>query len=620
MKFVLETVIIFTEKEIKMSIKGKIGLFTDTQPLDLMLKNILKSESLEIQAFNSSKVTEPSALANMDIDILFLKTSLKNINGLEFCAGLREIESLVNLKVIFLSTDRDIAAKAITYRADYFLSIPFQPHHVLETLSKAAKRNPRVLYVDDSQIFHQKNVPELEKTGYDVFQAFDGQEAWELLQETDVDLVVTDVEMPRMTGFELCATIKGSESHQDLPVIITTTLDNEESVQKGFDSGVNEYLTKPFLISELISRIEKHTNTASSFRSDKILVIDDSEIIRKSVDQALRSSGFIPDMARNGRVALSKLRNQVYHLIITDYEMSPIDGYQLTLQIRSDPKLQDIPIIMMSSHVMRSDEVRVRSAGIQAYIGKPFKADRLLVEVERLLAEYRLKRERAAMRHYMTDEALENIFTSIDQTTRKTLPTQDSFRTVLFTDIEKFTPLCENMSSHEVVELLNSYFDVMVEILIENGAAIDKFIGDAIMALFSERETGALKAVYAGLAMIDNLYRVREATGVNLHMRIGINSGHVIIGDIGSELYRRDFTVIGDNVNTAQRLESNAGRDGVLISSSTYELVKDFVEAEKKELTLKGKKDTFVAWQVSSLNAKGLKKLPDAVVKAAEKF
>ena len=80
-------------------------------------------------------------------------------------------------------------------------------------------------------------------------------------------------------------------------------------------------------------------------------------MIRKSIDQALQN-GFVPDMARNGRIALSKLRNQNYHLIITDYEMAPIDGYQLTLQIRSDPKLQEIPIIMVSSHVMQSDEVR----------------------------------------------------------------------------------------------------------------------------------------------------------------------------------------------------------------------------------------------------------------------
>ena len=599
--------------------KGKIGLLTDTQPLDLMLKNILVSETLSVSVFNSAKISSPKDLAEEKLDILFLKTSLKNINGLEFCSSIREIPELSKLKIIFLSTDRDIAEKAITYRADYFINIPFQSHNVRETLSKAMKRSPRVLYVDDSQIFHQKNVPELVKSGYEVFEAFDGKEAWDFLQQNDVDLVVTDVEMPNMNGFELCEAIKTNDELMKLPVIITTTLDNEESVQKGFKAGVNEYLTKPFLISELISRIDRYTSQKQAIRSDKILVIDDSEMIRKSIDQALRGNGFVPDMARNGRIALSKLRNQNYHLIITDYEMAPIDGYQLTLQIRSDPKLQEIPIIMVSSHVMQSDEVRVRSAGIQAYIGKPFKADRLLVEVERLLAEFRLKRERAAMRHYMTDEALDNIVNSLDSGSRITLPAEDSFRTVLFTDIEKFTPLCENMSSHEVVDLLNNYFDVMVEILIENGAAIDKFIGDAIMALFTDRELGALKAVHAGLTMIQNLDRVRKASGVDVHMRIGINSGHVIIGDIGSELYRRDFTVIGDNVNTAQRLESNAGRDGVLISDSTYELVKDFVVAEKRELTLKGKRDKFIAWQVDSLNSKGKQKIPEAVAKAAAK-
>ena len=309
--------------------KGKIGLLTDTQPLDLMLKNILASETLTISVFNSAKVTSPEDLADKKLDILFLKTSLKNINGLEFCSGIREIPELSKLKIIFLSTDRDIAEKAITYRADYFINIPFQSHNVRETLSKAMKRSPRVLYVDDSQIFHQKNVPELVKSGYEVFEAFDGKEAWDFLQQNDVDLVVTDVEMPNMNGFELCEAIKTNDELMKLPVIITTTLDNEESVQKGFKAGVNEYLTKPFLISELISRIDRYTSQKQAIRSDKILVIDDSEMIRKSIDQALRGNGFLPDMARNGRIALSKLRNQNYHLIITDYERRSLGVLEL---------------------------------------------------------------------------------------------------------------------------------------------------------------------------------------------------------------------------------------------------------------------------------------------------
>ena len=89
--------------------------------------------------------------------------------------------------------------------------------------------------------------------------------------------------------------------------------------------------------------------------------------------------------------------------------------------------------------------------------------------------------------------------------------------------------------------------------------------------------------------------------GLPIKMRVGINSGHVILGDIGSRLYRRDFTVIGDNVNTAQRLESNSEIDDVLISQSTYDLLGDKVNASPRDLTLKGKKEVFQAYQVDSV-------------------
>ncbi len=162
--------------------------------------------------------------------------------------------------------------------------------------------------------------------------------------------------------------------------------------------------------------------------------------------------------------------------------------------------------------------------------------------------------------------------------------------------------MCENLTSHEVVSLLNVYFDKMVEILYRYDASIDKFIGDTIMALFGRVEDSAHRAVCAGMEMVSALDTVRKQTGIDILMRVGINSGHVILGDIGSLLYRRDFTVIGDNVNTAQRFESNADIDGVLISKTTYNLLEGIIDANPKELTLKGKKAPFLGYQVKMSN------------------
>lgn len=244
--------------------------------------------------------------------------------------------------------------------------------------------------------------------------------------------------------------------------------------------------------------------------------------------------------------------------------------------------------------------MKVQSIGVQAFLATPFNTDRLAAEAERLLAQQRLNREREEMKHYLTDEAIAAVKRGAAGEKYQT-KVDNAFLTIVFTDIVQFTPLCENMNAFEVVDMLNNYFDKMVEILINYGASIDKFIGDAIMALFDKEEDGAHRAVAAGMAMIANLQELRENMGLPIKMRVGINSGHVILGDIGSRLYRRDFTVIGDNVNTAQRLESNSEIDGVLISQSTYDLLGDKVNASPRDLSLKGKKEVFQAYQVDSV-------------------
>ena len=166
--------------------------------------------------------------------------------------------------------------------------------------------------------------------------------------------------------------------------------------------------------------------------------------------------------------------------------------------------------------------------------------------------------------------------------------------------------MTEKTDPEELLSLLNAYFDQMTEVLKRNNATIDKFVGDAIMALFPEnndysREENAYNAVRSGIEMVQalkerNLHQKQEK---EIHMRVGINSGSVIMGDIGSLLYRRDYTVIGDHVNIAARLESNAGVDSVLISDTTYNLVKDMVKVKKSiPMTVKGKTDPFLTHMI----------------------
>src|SRR5439155_1588784 len=130
--------------------------------------------------------------------------------------------------------------------------------------------------------------------------------------------------------------------------------------------------------------------------------------------------------------------------------------------------------------------------------------------------------------------------------------------------------------------LLNAYFDAMCPILKGGGGDIDQSIGDAIMAVFGDirgRDPAPARAVRAALAMQAAMPAFNEGREPKLRMRIGINTGPLIRGDLGSRVVRRDYTVIGDTVNRANRYESKCPVGGVMISQSTRDALGDALDA-----------------------------------------
>jgi class 3 adenylate cyclase len=148
----------------------------------------------------------------------------------------------------------------------------------------------------------------------------------------------------------------------------------------------------------------------------------------------------------------------------------------------------------------------------------------------------------------------------------------------------------------KIVETLNNYLELTSKSVFNNGGSVDKFIGDATMALFNgfvPLEDYIYKAVKAAWDMVQGAGAVneliREKHGIDIGFGVGVHCGEAIVGNLGPS-FRKDYTAIGDTVNTAARLESNAKRSQVLISRDVYDLLGDRIKAESiGEIPLKGK-------------------------------
>ena len=179
---------------------------------------------------------------------------------------------------------------------------------------------------------------------------------------------------------------------------------------------------------------------------------------------------------------------------------------------------------------------------------------------------------------------------------------------VLFVDIRGFTPLSESLPPEQVVEVLNRYLALTTEAVFSNDGMVDKFIGDATMAVYNaplDQEDYVFKAVKTGLDMVKGARSMAEElkkiTDRRVDFGVGVNCGEAVVGNIGTG-QRMEYTAIGDTVNTAARLESQAGAGEVLISTPVYERLKDRIEVVcLGTRKLKGKAEEAMIYRVVGL-------------------
>jgi hemerythrin-like metal-binding protein len=321
-----------------------------------------------------------------------------------------------------------------------------------------------------------------------------------------------------------------------------------------------------------------------------ILVVDDTP---ENIDilVGMLKGEYKVRIAKSGKQAIKIASNKPTDLILLDIMMPEMDGFETCQILKSNPKTKDIPIIFLTAKTEMEDIVRGFKMGAVDYITKPFNPIELqarvnthltiqqqkiqLVETEKIKAMTRIF-EKFVPRQFLTriaKEGVENI--ELGKAESDTL-------TILFSDIRSFTSLSEKMEPQGLLDFLNLYFSHLSKPIHLNNGYIDKYIGDAIMALFDDPSANdreeARCAIQASVDMQQALKVFNEIQIKQQHPiianGIGIHSGHAIIGTVGSE-ERMDSTVLGDTVNVASRLEGLTKTYGVkiIISGDTLELL-----------------------------------------------
>ncbi len=342
----------------------------------------------------------------------------------------------------------------------------------------------------------------------------------------------------------------------------------------------------------------------------KILVVDDEAdlevLIKQKFRQKIREQQYEFVFAANGVKALEQLEQHLdVDVVLSDINMPEMDGLTLLTKLGEQNGL--LKSVIVSAY---GDMDNIRTAmnrGAFDFITKPVNFEDLELTMEKTIKHVgqlretmKAIKENNILKMYV-DETVLN-FMGGREFESSLMANESVEATVAFVDICSFTSISENESPDMVVKLLNNYFDVIVKEIIAQGGYIDKFIGDAIMAVF-RGDYHLDRAIDASLAVrtkIDALPSLHQHVTFTPKVSIGINSGEMISGNIGSSSLRRlDYTVIGDTVNVAQRLQSAAGPGQIVINEASYQKVKESFNCQRVgEVSLKNKANLMVIYEV----------------------
>ncbi|MBN1937197.1 MAG: response regulator, partial [Anaerolineae bacterium] len=315
----------------------------------------------------------------------------------------------------------------------------------------------------------------------------------------------------------------------------------------------------------------------------KILVIDDDQVNINLITRYLTMIGYEVVSATNGADGLDLFQKHHPDLILLDVIMPGMNGFRVCQIIRDEFSVHHIPIVMVTSLQETEQRIAALESGADDFLSKPFSIYELAARVKSLLRikhqhdelEQRNHLLHHVMTRYMAPEVSAQILNDPERYLR--LGGESRQISVLFADIRGFTSYAQTHGPTRVVELLNLIFNELTQVVLKWRGTLDKYMGDAMMAVYGtpvDQPDHALRAVRTALDMHAAFTRLQadwsDRDERRLGLGIGINTGEAVVGNIGTENLM-NYTAIGDMVNIAQRLEEIATSGHTLISGATLQ-------------------------------------------------
>ena len=476
------------------------------------------------------------------------------------------------------------------------LTAPFSDSKILSLFKRAFSLPKQCLFLSSST--QEEFTAALQSMGYDLNQVSSAKEALDDKGHNVPDFIIVEYNLSDMSTTEFVEQTKESNRLKNVPIMVAYNGREAGEIEDILKAGINDVILSPFASAQNIKRIQDKFPLPPRGRRLRALVVDDSPTIRDLIASMFKELDYQVETAENGFEGYKAVQRIKPDIITSDYDMPVLNGWEFCTEVRDHEEYKDIPIIMITTRATEMDLKKGEVLGVSAYLAKPFAKDTLKTAVETAIATARNKKEQETIAKFVAADTLSAVSSMVDEQQNAGMG-ESKHITVLFSDICAFSSKCERFSARKIINLLNTYFDLMVEVLSENNAIIDKFIGDAIVARFDSGDPAgdALDAVRGAWGMCRELERFNLDSFEEVQSRIGINSGEVILGNLGCQKHRLEYAMIGDNVNIGQRLESSAPKQGVMISESTYNLIKDHIlVGERQEIEVKGKSEKVVAY------------------------